>query len=198
MASSVHVKDHFKSVWKLKNKMIESKTNRPAVLFYLHCLWLLSRQSGSCLSGSQRTSWTRPWLLSLSLLCPHIRLNWQRRERLFNTLFEPDTSEPARSRRINPNKTHLKRPRSDWHPSYGSVVPRARARSADFTHPLIKPCRQEWAKKKEKKKTDTCEGNAHQQAERSRIGYRRFKIINQTTTITTFFTFYLQRNVCLA
>lgn len=138
----------------MKNKMIKSKTDRPPVLLYLHCPWRLSQPSGSCLSGSQMTSWTRPWLRSLSLspLRPHIRLNRQRRERLFNTLFEPDTGEPARSRRINPNKTHQKRPRSDWHPSYGGVVPRARARSADFTHPLIKPRRQEWAKNKQTKK----------------------------------------------
>lgn len=52
----------------------------------LRCLWLLLLLIGSCFSGSQRTSWMRPWLLSLSLQRPHIHLSRQRLERLFNTL----------------------------------------------------------------------------------------------------------------
>lgn len=55
-------------------------------VLYLQILWRLWLQSGSCPLGLQRTSWLRPWLLSLSLQHPNIGLSRPQWELLFNTL----------------------------------------------------------------------------------------------------------------
>lgn len=60
---------------------------------YLLSPWPPLRLIGWSLLGSQKTSWTRPWLLPLSLQRPHIRLSWQQLEWLFNTLCSSPTPQ---------------------------------------------------------------------------------------------------------
>lgn len=123
------------------------------LVLYLQSPWPLLLQTGSCLLGRQRTSWTRPWLLWLSLRRSHIRLNRQQRELLFNTLCLSQTPVslhvPAGLTQTKPAQRDSIRLASQiW------VVPRAIAHSADSTHPVIKPPRQQQAKR------EPCEDDA--------------------------------------
>lgn len=84
---------------------------------------LLKRGHGSCLCPCS--------------LCPSICAD-SSRARLFNTPRSnptlPTLHVPAGLTRTKP----VQSPRSDWHPSNGSITPRTGAQSADFIHPLIK------------------------------------------------------------
>lgn len=76
---------------------------------YLPCLWLLWRLSGSCLSGSQWTSWWRPWaLVSFHADEKSMWADGGPVGCLIPPVLSPGTTEHARSSRIKSDKTHPK------------------------------------------------------------------------------------------
>ena len=162
---------------------------------YLHCLWLPSQPSGSCLSGSQRTSWTRPWLLSLSLQRPHIHLSRQRPERLFNTLClsptPPSLHVPAGLTQTKPTQRGPIRLASQlWQRPGKGQSPLSRFYTSCNQTP-----RQEWADKGNMWGRRIIDPNFEQQAEKTELVTRGLKWGSNNTNKWFLFLLFIYRGM---